>query len=250
MIINARIGQKDFRFDMENGTDVSIRLDAAEVGPNCFYAPPFDASPLVSGTFIGDTRKGSPVNFYDVKINPHGNGTHTECVGHISEERVAIADVLTESLFWSRLVSLYPEKTENGDKIITKKALEEVVATLKDETAIVIRTLPNPQEKSRWMYSGTNPTYFDPEAIDLLIKAGICHLLTDLPSIDREEDGGLLLAHKKFWNYPAEINRKNTITEMIFVPDTVADGSYLLQIQIPSFQLDAAPSRVFLYKPI
>ena len=88
-----------------------------------------------------------------------------------------------------------------------------------------------------------------PEAIDLLVKAGIQHLLTDLPSVDREEDGGQLLAHKTFWNYPAEINRKNTITEMIYVPNAVVDGQYLAQIQIPSFQLDAAPSRIFLYKP-
>ena len=99
------------------------------------------------------------------------------------------------------------------------------------------------------MYSGSNPTYFEPEAIELLVKAGIQHLLTDLPSVDREEDGGKLLAHKTFWNYPLEINRNNTITEMIYVSNEVDDGQYLVQIQIPSFQLDAAPSRVFLYKP-
>lgn len=250
MIIETLIGQNSFRFDTEKGQEISIRLDAGALGPNCFYAPPFDASPLVSGNFTGDTRQGSPVNFYNVKINPHGNGTHTECVGHISEERVSIAEVLTDSLFWGRLVSVYPERAENGDKIITAQALKEVVSALSDEEAIVIRSLPNPEEKSRWMYSGTNPTYFEPEAIALLTGAGICHLLTDLPSVDREEDGGQLLAHKTFWNYPEEINRKNTITELIYVPNEIPDGQYLVQIQLPSFQLDAAPSRVFLHKPL
>lgn len=249
MIVETLIGQHRFSFDTSQGIEVSVRLDATEAGPNCFYAPPFDASPLVSGGFIGDTRKGSPVNFYNVKLNPHGNGTHTECVGHISEERVAIADVLKDSLFWSRLVSIYPEKLENGDKVITAQSLREITSQLEDETAMLIRTLPNPEEKNRWMYSGSNPTYFEPEAIELLVKAGIQHLLTDLPSIDREEDGGQLLAHKTFWNYPQEINRNHTITEMIYVSNEVVDGQYLVQIQIPSFQLDAAPSRVFLYKP-
>ncbi len=35
---------------------------------------------------------------------------------------------------------------------------------------------------------------------------------------------------------------------MVYVPDHVKDGSYLVQIQIPPFQLDAAPSRVFIFK--
>ena len=68
MIVETLIGQQRFSFDTSQGIEVSVRLDATEVGPNCFYAPPFDASPLVSGSFIGDTRKGSPVNFYNVKL--------------------------------------------------------------------------------------------------------------------------------------------------------------------------------------
>ncbi|MFN8320064.1 MAG: cyclase family protein [Saprospiraceae bacterium] len=248
MIIDTRIGQHHYSFDSTAGMDISIILDAAIEGPNCFYAPLFDASPLVSGDFIGDTRKGSPVNFYNVKINPHGNGTHTECVGHISQEIVTINDVLKDSLFWGKLVSVYPEKMDNGDKLITVQTLQPFIDAFRDETAIIIRTLPNPQEKQRWIYSGSNPTYFEPEAIALLVNAGIKHLLTDLPSVDREEDGGKLLAHKTFWNYPQEINRENTITEMVFVPDHIKDGNYLVQIQIPPFALDAAPSRVFLYE--
>jgi kynurenine formamidase len=248
MIIGTHIGQQHFSFDSSQGMEISIALDAAIEGPNCFYAPFFDASPLVSGDFIGDTRKGSPVNFYNVKINPHGNGTHTECVGHISQERVTINEVLKDSFFWARLVSVYPEKTDNGDKVITVQSMRSVIATLADETAIIVRTLPNPAEKQRWLYSGSNPTYFEPEAIAMLVNAGIRHLLTDLPSVDREEDGGKLLAHKTFWNYPQQINRENTITEMVFVPDQIRDGNYLLQIQIPPFALDASPSRVFLFK--
>ena len=79
--------------------DISIPLVKDAVGPNCFYAPLFDASPVVAGDFIGDTSKGGSVNFFNVKINPHGNGTHTECVGHIARERIYINDVVKHRFF-------------------------------------------------------------------------------------------------------------------------------------------------------
>jgi hypothetical protein len=40
----------------------------------------------------------------------------------------------------------------------------------------------------------------------------------------------------------------NTITEMIYVPNEVEDGQYVLDLQIPNFVADAAPSRPVLYK--
>jgi hypothetical protein len=64
-----------------------------------------------------------------------------------------------------------------------------------------------------------------------LRESGIQHLLIDLPSVDKEK-GRKLLAHKAFWNV-TDVNDLNldarleaTITEMIYVPDNVADGSY------------------------
>ena len=72
--------------------------------------------------------------------------------------------------------------------------------------------------------------------------------------MDREEDEGKLLAHKAFWNVK-DINNLNadarldcTITEMIFVDDNVQDGSYILNLQIASFENDASPSKPVLYK--
>ena len=38
-----------------------------------------------------------------------------------------------------------------------------------------------------------------------------------------------------------------TITEMIFVDDAVDDGPWILDLQIPPFMLDAAPSRPILF---
>ena len=81
-----------------------------------------------------------------------------------------------------------------------------------------------------------------------MAEAGVNHLLLDLPSVDREDDGGKLLAHHAFWKYPQATRRQATITELIFVPDSIVDGTYLLNLQIASFENDASPSKPVLYK--
>jgi hypothetical protein len=75
-----------------------------------------------------------------------------------------------------------------------------------------------------------------------------------LPSVDKEKDEGKLLAHKAFWNVK-DVNDLNadarlncTITEMIYVPDEVLDGAYVLNLQIASFENDASPSKPILYQ--
>ena len=96
--------------------------------------------------------------------------------------------------------------------------------------------------------------YLLEEAAVYLKAKGIKHLLIDLPSVDKEHDGGFLLAHKAFWNVK-NVNKLNadarlncTITEMIYVNDTILDGSYILNLQIASFENDASPSKPVLYK--
>ena len=71
--------------------------------------------------------------------------------------------------------------------------------------------------------------------------------------MDKEKDDGRLLAHKAFWNVKnvTELNEdarlQATITEMIYVADEIKDGSYLLNLQIASFENDASPSKPVLY---
>jgi hypothetical protein len=81
-----------------------------------------------------------------------------------------------------------------------------------------------------------------------LAERGIKHILIDLPSVDREVDGGKLSAHKEFWKFPSSIRKEATITELIFVSDSIADGLYLLNLQIASLEMDASPSKPVLYK--
>ncbi len=79
-------------------------------------------------------------------------------------------------------------------------------------------------------------------------ERGIKHLLIDQPSVDKEEDGGALAAHKAFWNIPKNPELHATITELIFVPDEVEDGLYLLNLQVAPMENDAAPSRPVLFQ--
>ena len=118
----------------------------------------------------------------------------------------------------------------------------------KKRDALVIRTLPNTREKLSMQYSYTNPPYLLEEAAIYLREKGIKHLLIDLPSVDREKDEGLLLSHNAFWNTKGKLRLDATITELIFVPNSVDDGCYLLNIQIAPFENDASPSKPILYK--
>jgi kynurenine formamidase len=232
---------KKWHADLSEGHCIAIPLDHTKEQPNAYFAPLYEATPVKVGEWIGDTREGGSVNFYNLRINPHGNGTHTECVGHISKERFAIHDALPSSFFIAQLVSVYPTLHENGDRIIENLEWEDHVE------AIIIRTFPNHPDKLTRHYSGTNPPYLDSVLVQKMADNGIEHLLIDLPSVDREEDGGALAAHKAFWNYPENPRTNATITELIYIDNVIQDGLYLLQIQIAPLVLDASPSRPFIY---
>jgi hypothetical protein len=74
----------------------------------------------------------------------------------------------------------------------------------------------------------------------------------DTPSVDKLLDDGHLSAHNIFWETKGKklnpFTQNKTITEMIFAPDSLENGHYLLNLQIPAFVSDAAPSRPILYK--
>ena len=249
MIIYLPIKGKAYKVDLSKPLDISIPLREGSDTVNCFYAPLMETNPVVHGNFIGDTNQGGSVNFLNVRLNPHGNGTHTECVGHIAKEKYTINENLKKFHYLVKVISLYPAKTADGDRIIFKKQVETSFQPDEAE-AIIIRTMPNDDHKKKTNYSGTNPPYLHHEATKYLVNCGVNHLLIDLPSVDREEDEGELLSHKAFWQYPDEVRKNCTITELIYVPDFITDGFYLLNIGIASFEIDVSPSKPVLYELI
>lgn len=248
MLTTIHYNKQSYICNLAQPIDVSIALREGLENVNAFYASPVHIEPVKAGTFIGDTKQGGSVNFKNVQFNPHGNGTHTECVGHIAYDTYTIHKSLQQFHFVANLISIYPQKMDNGDRVITKQQIMEALANQTLGKALIIRTLPNEDTKLTRQYSGTNPPYIHHEAMQYIVEQGFKHFLIDLPSVDREQDEGKLLAHKAFWQYPNQVRKNATITELIYVPTRVKDGLYLLNIQICSLELDASPSKPVLYK--
>ena len=239
---------KQYLFSPENPLDISLPLKPGSDNVNCFWAEPVAFDTIRIGSFVGSVAEGGCTNYQRVHVTPHGNGTHTECYGHISPDPEAtIYNCLKKFLFVAQLISVKPQTQHNGDLVVLLEDLKPHFSAEKPE-ALIIRTLPNQETKQTAQYSGTNPTYLEPALAQFLVENGVEHLLVDLPSVDREEDNGELLAHHAFWQYPHKTRQNATITELIFVPDSVADGLYLLNIQITSLTLDASPSKPVLYR--
>jgi len=235
-----------YQIDRTKALNISIPLKEGLETVNAFHAPPLHIEPVRAGNFVGDMQEGGLLNFKNVQFNPHGNGTHTECVGHISPDGYTLNQCLKQFFFWAELVSIYPQKMPNGDRVITQLQIEESLKN-KNPEALLIRTMPNDELKLRTHYSGANPPYLHHTATEYIVQQGIQHLLLDLPSVDREQDEGKLLSHKTFWQYPSHPRLQSTITELIYVDNTIKDGSYLLNLMVTSLELDASPSKPILY---
>lgn len=232
--------------DLSKPLDISLSLCGNEKNPVAWYLDAPKIEPVKDGGWTAKVSEGASVNFNNIFFNPHAHGTHTECVGHISEEFHSIGKVLDRFFFKAKVISLSPEK-QNEDAIFTKKQLGKILR--KNETeALIIRTLPNSEAKKSKKYSHTNWPYLLEETAEYIRECGIQHLLIDLPSVDKEKDDGKLLAHRAFWNYPENTRLDATITELIFIPEEIEDGNYVLNLQVANFENDAAPSRPILYR--
>ncbi|QIX61354.1 cyclase family protein [Hymenobacter sp. BT18] len=241
---------RTYQFDPTQPLDISLPLAPGEDQVNCFWAEPVQVDVIRVGNFVGSVAQGGSTNYQRVHLTPHGNGTHTECYGHISPDPTATLDRhLRRFLFVARVVSVEPRLQPNGDLVVLLADVQRELAGAVAE-ALILRTLPNDLAKRTRHYSGTNPTYLEPALAHWLATEQVEHLLVDLPSVDREEDGGELLAHHAFWRYPHATRQAATITELIFVPEAVEDGLYLLNLQVTSLVLDASPSKPVLYRLI
>jgi len=187
---------RDYQIDLSKPLDISIPLRGNESNVRAWNLNAPVIQPHKDGDFIGKVSEGASTNFNDISFNPHAHGTHTECIGHITEESYSINKQLSDFFFLAEVVTIAPEKYQN-DFVVSRKQIQYAIGDKKCE-ALIIRTLPNLQEKISRKYSDTNPPYLLEEAAQYLVDRGINHLLIDLPSIDKEKDNGALLAHRAF----------------------------------------------------
>ncbi|MGB7067928.1 MAG: cyclase family protein [Pyrinomonadaceae bacterium] len=262
-MIRLQLDGREIEFDESSPIDISIPMNFNGQQPNAYGVKAAFSEPVRSGDLVGDTRLGGSCNFEQYTFIPHCNGTHTECVGHITNERIAVVDCLQDVFIEALLVSVESESTKgSNDLVITRKSVDSAIKSapgalplLDTIDTLIVRSLPNDENKLTRQYDETLPPYFKAEAIEFIVEIGIRHLLVDLPSIDRMYDNGQLSNHRIFWSIDQgafETNEKtrikNTITEMIYVPNTVKDGRYLLNLQVAPFMSDASPSRPILFR--
>jgi arylformamidase len=212
-----------------------------------FFLPRAVFTPFVAGEFIGSVERGGPVRCDVVSVAVHGNGTHTECCGHVLGRGYRLAQCCIPPIMLADLITVPLVPTSNGIGAIVKATLP--MAKSAHAAALIVRT-PNYAGKQQAVYSGNNAPFIQPETMQHIVSLGYEHLLVDIPSVDPEEDNGELVSHRLFWGIQERsqqftlppLRPNNTITELIYVPDSVADGLYALWIQPAGFDGDAAPS--------
>ncbi|MET0988135.1 MAG: cyclase family protein [Steroidobacteraceae bacterium] len=267
MDITLKVDGRAWRADLTRPLDISIPLDFSGSQPSFFGAPRAHAEPLRAGTFTGEMRTGGSCNCSTYSVTPHCNGTHTESVGHITAELHSVHALVEATLLSAQLLTVPtvagrdagPETdmvTQPDDRLISARALSEAAsgAIATGARALIIRTLPNPLSKRTRQYDQEPAAYFTSAAMRWIVAQGVQHLIVDVPSLDRADDGGRMLCHRIYWGMPPRESSERliarpraTVTEMAYVTDEVLDGCYLLNLQIAPFVADAAPSRPVLY---
>ena len=247
--------------------DLAITLEFDGPQPRFFAAEPARATPLRAGAFTGSVEAGASCNCATYTLAPHCQGTHTECVGHVTREPASLATLTPVPPTLALVLSVTPTALGAAargphaaatDRVIEREALATAARRWLDAPwrALVVRTLPNPESKRWHAYagSGSPAAYFTADAMRWVVERDVTSLVCDLPSLDRADDGGQLAAHRIYWGLPAgavdaaQAKRADAlVTELAFVADTVADGLYLLDLHVPAFATDAAPSRPVLY---
>jgi arylformamidase len=270
MIFSVEINNQIHRIDMIEPLDIAIPLDFSGAQPNAYGVEKAVSKPCEAGALVGDTRRGGSCNFEQITLIPHCNGTHTESVGHITNERISVHECLRDAFVPATLVSVEPEnagktnetysiRLNENDRLITRKSLEKALKNADENflRGLIVRTMPNDADKLTQTYLKRIPPFFSTEAMEFITAKNVNHLLVDTPSIDRIFDEGKLGNHRVFWNIEKgsyELNQASfpnkTITEMIYASDEIADGAYLLNLQIAPFAADASPSRPILFRVV
>ena len=252
MIINFKINKKNVQVDLNKPIDISL-VSKTKKSFKAWYSEEISFKTIQKEGFIGSVDDGGAVNFKEIVINPHANMTHTESVGHISKEKVYVNNLIKSNHIVAQLISINPEIIQQekgvqkkGDKCVLLSQIENKIEP--NVTALILRTQKNYADLAEKEFSNTNWPYLSEKAALYIRNVGIKHLLIDQPSVDREVDGGKLLAHKAFWNYPLTVDKERTISELIGVPKDVKDGIYLLNLLVANIENDASPSRPTLYK--
>jgi len=253
------VGSSELRVDLAQAVELARPLGFDGASARHFAAPAAEARPFSIGDFSGDVATGASCNCRTITLTPHCNGTHTECVAHLTVEALDAWRVVPRAPVAAIVVSVVPDRI-GEDRVITRAALAaawqcaDVPPGPVVPQALILRTLPDPNDAGATA-PGSMAPYVAADAASWIVGLGIAHLVLDLPSLDRTHDGGLLAAHRIFFGLPPKSRRLAdaarayaTVTELAHIPDSLADGPCLLAWQVPAMAGDAVPSRPLAYR--
>mgnify|MGYP001270558359 CR=1 FL=1 len=266
-IITLEHGTKKFKIDTSKFIDISIPYNFNGLQPNFYNVIPGKMKSFEDNNKCYSVKEGAGCNVLEISMNIHCTGTHTECIGHIIEEKRSIPSFINNLFIPAVLITvkpvifeecddIYHVQLQNDEKVLSKELILKQFIKFKKftPTCLIIRTLPNNKNKKFYSYPKKIPPFFTNNAIEYLNNCKILHLVVDMPSVDRMYDNGILGNHRIFWGGKPDRkldifkDSEKTITELAYIPNHIEDGFYFLNIQIPNFQIDAAPSRPILFK--
>ncbi|MFK8057503.1 MAG: cyclase family protein [Saprospiraceae bacterium] len=244
MQVNLSWEGVSYQADLSAPISIALPLKPDASSTRAWNAPSVRLEPVEAGDWVGSVKQGAPVNFMNLRINPHGNGTHTETLGHIVSdwEENTILSLLPNVPFLSTLHTVPTNELANGDLVVDFTSLRQNPPRT---PGVILRVLG---EKAQDIdFSNQNPPYFNATDLSWLAAQGVQHLITDLPSVDREIDGGALAGHHAWWCLPDTPRREATITELAKLNQPLADGLYLVGLHALPLAADASPSHPLIY---
>src|SRR5437868_3354014 len=146
--------------DLARPLDLSVRINFSAKEARAFSLPAATSRAVEAGAFVGDVRRGGSCNCETHVITPHSDGTHTEGVGHLLEERVPVVDLVDTALMPALVVTVAPARLEDVtddvagnhapddlvvDELSLAEAIERALALSphsRDPRALIVRTAP------------------------------------------------------------------------------------------------------------
>lgn len=238
--------------------------------PNAFGLPLPERKTLENpGVFVADVERGGSCNVSLLEYCPHGV-THMETSAHVlgasarpPQVRDIPAGFLSGTVF---LMDLSADPGKPGSLIAWETVRAKLETITFPITILAIKTHASLLEES-YDFSGKNFTALSPEAAkgihDYLFppkgsggkapETRINCLILDLPSIDPEQDGGKLAAHRCFFGLPesgfaAEDGEKRALVELARFAG-LAEGYYHAEIVPALFGAEAVAVGV-VFRPL
>ena len=114
------VNSRTYAIYIDQPLDITIPLRATKNNVNAWYIKEPSIEPVKIDDWVGSVEHGAPVNFNNISFNPHAHGTHTECVGHITQKKYSINQCLKQFFFVAEVITVAPEKL-GDDFVISAK---------------------------------------------------------------------------------------------------------------------------------